>query len=288
MLEPLKQNKNNELQKAYSEIEFQRNEIEAKSKEITDSIRYAKRIQEAILPSDAYIKKILPESFVIYQPKDILSGDFYWISNVVNDKNEDLIVVAVADCTGHGVPGALLSIVGNNYLRLCEVETTVNSPSEALNFLNRGVNDTLRQQLDESTIKDGMDISFISINKDDLKVYFSGAKTSFYIVRDKNIIETKGDKHPVGSFLGEELKPFTNHELDLKTGDQLYLFTDGFADQFGGPLGKKFKYQSFKKLLISVSDLSMKKQKEEILKTFKKWKGHLEQVDDVCVFSVKI
>ena len=133
-----------------------------------------------------------------------------------------------------------------------------------------------------------MDISFISINKDDLKVYFSGAKTSFYIVRDKNIIETKGDKHPVGSFLGEELKPFTNHELDLKTGDQLYLFTDGFADQFGGPLGKKFKYQSFKKLLISVSDLSMKKQKEEILKTFKKWKGHLEQVDDVCVFSVKI
>ncbi len=284
----IEQNKNNELQKAYSEIEFQRNEIEAKSKEITDSIRYAKRIQEAILPSDAYIKKILPESFVIYQPKDILSGDFYWISNVVNDKNEDLIVVAVADCTGHGVPGALLSIVGNNYLRLCEVETTVNSPSEALNFLNRGVNDTLRQQLDESTIKDGMDISFISINKDDLKVYFSGAKTSFYIVRDKNIIETKGDKHPVGSFLGEELKPFTNHELDLKTGDQLYLFTDGFADQFGGPLGKKFKYQSFKKLLISVSDLSMKKQKEEILKTFKKWKGHLEQVDDVCVFSVKI
>ena len=123
---------------------------------------------------------------------------------------------------------------------------------------------------------------------DNINLYLNSVTNSNYNLVQKNIIETKGDKHPVGSFLGEELKPFTNHELDLKTGDQLYLFTDGFADQFGGPLGKKFKYQSFKKLLISVSDLSMKKQKEEILKTFKKWKGHLEQVDDVCVFSVKI
>lgn len=280
--------KNLELKKAYSEIADNRNEISKKNKEITDSIRYAKRIQEAILPSDNYIKEILPESFIIYQPKDILSGDFYWMSKVRNNLNEDLIVVAVADCTGHGVPGALLSIVGNNFLRLCEAEATVNTPAEALDFLNKGLCDTLRQNPEESTIKDGMDISFLSLNQKDMKLYYAGAKSSLYLVRANTIIEVKGDKHPIGSFLGEKLKPFTNHEIKLDKNDQIYLFTDGYVDQFGGEFGKKYKLINFKKMLLSIHHLPMDEQKRIIRQSFQHWKGGLEQVDDVCVFSIRI
>lgn len=280
--------KNLELKKAYSEIADNRNEISKKNKEITDSIKYAKRIQEAILPSENYIKEILPNSFIIYQPKDILSGDFYWMSRVVNNANEELIVVAVADCTGHGVPGALLSIVGNNFLRLCEAESTVNTPAEALNFLNEGLCDTLRQKPEDSTIKDGMDISFISINQKEMKIYFAGAKSSLFIVRDNEIIEIKGDKHPIGSFLGEKLKPFTDNVVHLQKKDQIYLFTDGYADQFGGDFGKKFKQYNFKKMILSIHELPMETQKRLILKDFQDWKGGHEQVDDICIFSLKI
>lgn len=280
--------KNLELKKAYSEIADNRNEISKKNKEITDSIKYAKRIQEAILPSDNYIKEILPESFIIYQPKDILSGDFYWMSKVSNNMDEDLIVVAVADCTGHGVPGALLSIVGNNFLRLCEAEATVNTPAEALNFLNQGLCDTLRQKPEESTIKDGMDISFLSLNQKDMKLYYAGAKSSLYLIRDNAIIEIKGDKHPIGSFLGEKLKPFTDHVIKLQKNDQIYLFTDGYADQFGGEFGKKYKLLNFKKMLLNIHHLRMEEQKRIIQQSFQHWKGSLEQVDDVCVFSLRI
>jgi serine phosphatase RsbU (regulator of sigma subunit) len=280
--------KNVELKKAYTLIDEKRKEISEKNTEITDSIRYAKRIQEAILPTDAYVKELLPDSFIFYQPKDILSGDFYWVSKVITRTNENLVVIAVVDCTGHGVPGALLSIVGSNFLRLCEVDPSVNSPAEALDFLNEGVCNTLRQTTEESSIKDGMDISYLVIDQQKMKGYFAGAKNALYLVRGQEITVVKGDRHPIGSFLGEKLKPFTNHEFDLQKNDQLYMFTDGLADQFGGAQGKKFKNNTLKELLLSYSGLPMEKQKGLIVKEFENWKGELEQVDDVCVFGMRV
>ncbi len=280
--------KNDELRQAFSEIEWQRNEIEQQNNEIRASIKYAQRIQAAIMPSDELMKKSLPESFVFYQPKETLSGDFYWVSEVVNDKEENLIVVAVADCTGHGVPGALMSIVGNNFLRICENEATVNNAGQALEFINAGVCKTLRQKPDESIIKDGMDIAFLAIDYPNMKFYFAGAKNPVYIIRNEELIVIKGDKHPIGAYLGEELKPFTNHSVSMIEGDQLYLFSDGYSDQFGGKLQKKLKTRNFKKLLLDNSHLSMTEQKNKLMQFFQNWKGSLEQIDDVCVMGIRI
>jgi serine phosphatase RsbU (regulator of sigma subunit) len=280
--------KNQELEKAYSLIEESRNEIAEKNKEITDSIKYAQRIQAAILPSDELVKKMLPNSFVFYQPKDVLSGDFYWVSEVVTDKKESFTLAAVADCTGHGVPGALMSIVGNNFLRICEHEASVNSPADALEFINVGVSNTLRQEAATSTIKDGMDISFLAIDYSVMKFYYAGAKHSMYVVRDGELTEIKGDKHPIGAFLGEELRPFTKHERAFKKGDMLYLFTDGYVDQFGGKLGKKFRYKQFRRLLTHLSTLPMEEQNSMIASAFEKWRGAFEQLDDVCVMGIRV
>jgi serine phosphatase RsbU (regulator of sigma subunit) len=282
------QKRNLELQIAYGEIEIQRNLITIKNKEITDSITYAKRIQEAILPSDTKMKDLFPDSFVIYNPKDILSGDFYWATKILYKDNEENLLVALADCTGHGVPGALLSIVGHNFLRLCEIEASVTNPSQALFFLNQGMCETLQQKTGENSIKDGMDISFVSLNLKRKKIQFSGANHSMYIIRNGVMLEIRGDRHPIGSFYEGDEKLFTNHELDLVKGDQVYLFTDGYGDQFGGPLGKKFRQQAFKQLLVSIVDLPLIEQREVIVKKFDEWKGDLEQLDDVCIFSVKI
>ena len=264
------------------------NQLSEKNKEITDSIEYAQRIQDAILPSNDLFKSYFPESFVIFKPKDVLSGDFYWVSDAVNNKEDQLLLAAVADCTGHGVPGALMSIIGNNYLRLCEHESTVNNPGDGLDFINRGVSKTLRQEFTESTIKDGMDISFIAIDYPNMKLYFAGAKTTMYVIRENELTQYKGDKHPVGAYVGEELIPFTNNEVDLKKGDIIYLFSDGYADQFGGKSGKKFMYKRFRELLISNSHLEMKMQKVELESAFNDWRGDLEQLDDVCVMGIKV
>ncbi len=271
-----------------TEAKQQQKIIEEKNKDITSSIKYAKRIQQAILPSLEAIKEKFPDSFILYKPKDIVAGDFYWVSDAVTKHQESFMMVAVADCTGHGVPGALMSVIGNNFLRICEREPTVNRPSEALDFINVGISKTLRQEYSKSTIQDGMDMVFVAIDYSAMLLHFAGAKNSIYIVRDGVLTEYKGDKHPIGAYVGEEMKKFTNHSIPVQKGDCVYLFTDGYADQFGGPEGKKFMYSRFKKTLSANSHLSMDEQHNILVKEFEDWKADDEQVDDVCVFGCRI
>ncbi|MBN8697430.1 MAG: tetratricopeptide repeat protein [Bacteroidetes bacterium] len=278
----VKQKANIELAHKNTEIEHKNAELFLKNKEITDSIKYAKRLQEAILPPDNFVKKILPDSFVLYKPKDIVSGDFYWVEEWGNT-----ILVAAADCTGHGVPGAFMSIVGNNLLREAVNVYGLTKPFLILNNLNKNISKILHQTEELSSVKDGMDIALISIDKAGQKIEFAGAYNSLWIVRDHQLIELPGDKHPVGAFVGEELKHFTSKEITIKKGDVLYLFTDGYADQFGGPKGKKFKYAQLKEILLANAHLSMQEQKAKLNATIEAWKGNLEQIDDILIIGIR-
>jgi serine phosphatase RsbU (regulator of sigma subunit) len=279
----VKQKANIELEQKNSEIEHKNAELSLKNKEITDSIKYAKRLQEAILPPDNQVKKILPDSFVLYKPKDIVSGDFYWVEEWGNT-----ILVAAADCTGHGVPGAFMSIVGNNLLREAVNVYGLTKPFLILNSLNKNISKILHQTEELSSVKDGMDIALISIDKTTNKIEFAGAYNSLWIVRENKLIEVQGDKHPVGAFVGEELKQFTHKEFSAQQGDILYLFTDGYADQFGGSKGKKFKYKQLQELLLLNSNKPMTEQRELLNATIEDWRGNLEQVDDILLLGIKI
>lgn len=282
--------KNEELNQQNEEILAQRDEIENKSvlledknKEIIDSIKYAKRLQEAILPPDLLVKEILGNSFVLYKPKDIVSGDFYWI-----DEDKDSVYVAVADCTGHGVPGAFMSIVGFNLLKHAIHEHNKTRPAEILNQVNIDLSKSLRQSYQESTIKDGMDIALCCLSKKENRFEFAGANNSVYLVRDGELTEFKPDKQPVGIFLDEELKSFTNKTIEIKKDDVFYLFSDGYADQFGGPKGKKFKYKQLEELLLQISQKPMAEQKQILNTSLEEWKGELPQTDDICIVGFRI
>lgn len=263
-----------------------------KNKEVVDSINYAKRIQDALIPPKEVFKKILPNSFVIFKPKDIVSGDFYWISELSTTKentkdNEKLVVFSVADCTGHGVPGAFMSLIGLKIFNQSIKQPSVNSPAQALDYLNNEVNKTINKHTaGENVIQDGMDVALVSINFKSLKLYFAGAKNPIYIIRNKELHEIKGDKQPIG--FSEHHAPFVNHEYQLEKGDMVYIFSDGYADQFGGPKGKKLKYKTFKNVLLDCSDKEIVEQEKIILQTYNDWKGDLEQLDDVCVIGVRI
>lgn len=265
-------------------ILHQKDILEEKQKDITDSIKYAKRIQEAILPPDEHVKSILPDHFIFYQPKDIVSGDFYYVNKDVDGR----IIFAAVDCTGHGVPGAFMSIVGHNLLTQSIVEHRKTKPSEILDEVNASLTKTLRQTIEESTVRDGMDIALCSL--DPLRNYlqYAGANNPIWIIRNDQIIEIKGDKFPVGIFLGESLNRFTNHEIELYKNDLVYVFSDGYADQFGGERGKKFKYKNLKMLLFSLRHLEMHEQKQRLQSAFEEWKGNLEQVDDICIIGVRV
>jgi serine phosphatase RsbU (regulator of sigma subunit) len=261
-------------------------ELKAAMDEITESFRYAKRIQTAILPPDHLIQKAFPESFVLFKPKDIVSGDFYWMETSGNK-----IFIAAVDCTGHGVPGAMVSVVGHNCLNRTVREFRLSKPSEILNKLTELVEETFMhkeflQGNSEDEIKDGMDISICCIDIENKTMEWAGANNPLWFVRDNEIKEIVADKQPVGKF--DYRKPFTNHSITLQKGDIIYLFTDGYADQFGGPFGKKFKYKQLKDLLLSLSGEKMPAQKESLENAFNKWKGHLEQIDDVCIIGVRI
>ena len=265
--------------------------IEEKNNEILDSINYAKRIQNAIIPPVGTFKKTLPDSFVIFQPKDIVSGDFYWVSDISNNKptkkKEKEIIVSVADCTGHGVPGAFMSLIGLKILNQLIEINEINSPAEALDYLNKEVYNTVNKHLGTNeVIRDGMDIALITINYNTLTLNFAGAKNPVYIIRDKQLHQIKGDKQPIG--FSEKLAPFTNHQYQLKKEDMIYIFSDGIADQFGGKKGKKMKYRIFKTKLIECSVLEVEKQEYEITKLFNDWKGDLNQLDDVCLVGIRI
>ena len=263
------------------ELEIQKQIVEEKNETITASIHYAKRIQAAILPPEKAVKELLPESFILYKPKDIVAGDFYWLEHKNNK-----VLFAAADCTGHGVPGAMVSVICNNGLNRSVREYGITDPGKILDKTREIVIQEFEKSEDE--VKDGMDISICVV--DGQKLLWAGANNPLWILRptkDKfEFIELKPDKQPIGKYAKEN--PFTTHEIDLKKRDTIYMFTDGFADQFGGKKAKKFMYKPFKELLLSIQDKTMDEQKVMLEQHFEAWKGSLEQVDDVCIIGVKI
>jgi len=265
-------------------VEIEKKLVEQKNKDILDSINYAKRIQDAIFPPEELVKELLPESFILLKPKDIISGDFYWV-----EKFDKKTFIGAVDCTGHGVPGALLSIVGYNLLSKAINEHNHTSPDEILNELSNGINKTLRQNIESSNVNDTMDVALCSIDKITNTLEFAGAYNSLYLIRNKRLVEIHADRFPVGVFLNGQLRKFTNHKLQLEKGDTIYLFSDGYADQFGGEKGKKFKHKQFKKLLISIQDLSIEEQKNRLNSTIEEWQSMTseEQTDDILVIGIK-
>jgi transcriptional regulator with GAF, ATPase, and Fis domain len=266
-----------------AEVVKQKEIIEEKNKHITDSIIYAKRIQQAILPAEDVFSNYLQNSFVLYKPKDIVSGDFYWI-----ERKGNKILFAVVDCTGHGVPGAFMSIIGFNSLNQVVNELNITSPAEILNNLNKLVTTTLRQKQEDTKIQDGMDLSICCVDLEKNKLEFAGANSPIFIVRNNNVIEIVADHHPIGNYVGEVDFRFKNNEIDLFPNDRIYLSSDGYADQFGGPKGKKLKYTQFRDILLEHHNLPMKEQKAILDKMFEEWRGDIEQLDDVCVIGVGI
>ena len=270
-----------------AEVVRQKEEIEIKNKHITDSIRYAKRIQNAILPPDKYVKELLPNSFILYRPKDIVSGDFYWMT-----KKNNLVIYAAVDCTGHGVPGAFMSIVGNNQLNYAIDVKKARDASTILDHLNRGVVDTLREKGNESVgmsgVKDGMDIALCVIDTKNMKLQFAGANNPLCLVRDGEMIQIKGNKMAIGGNFEDELPKFTNHEMDLKKGDVIYTFSDGYPDQFGGQDGRKFMVKKFRELLLEIHKNPIEEQEKILNDKLEKWRGKEEQVDDIIIIGVKI
>ncbi len=264
------------------EVEQQNEIIEQKKKEVLDSIEYAKKIQEAILPSHENIKKIFPRSFVLYEPKDIVAGDFYWL-----EKTNDGILIAVGDCTGHGVPGAMVSVVCSNALNRAVKEFGICEPGLILDKVREIVVETFEKS--GSEVQDGMDISLLSLSTkqdgDLINVKWAGANNPLWYVSENEFIEIKGNKQPVGKYVRKD--PFTTQSLSFKKGDLVYLITDGFADQFGGDKGKKFKYKTLHELLLKNASLDVEEQKVILKNTFQTWKGSLEQVDDVCILGIK-
>ena len=269
--------------KQKEEIELKTKELEILFKQVTDSIHYAKRIQEAILPPNHLVEQILPQSFVLYKPKDIVSGDFYWM-----DKKNEWSYFAAVDCTGHGVPGAFMSIVGYNLLKDILKNTDSIEPSVIMDKMNDGVAHTLHTNTTSGKqTKDGMDMALCALNYETLELQFGGAFNPLYIVRDEELIQYKADKFPVGMFIGEK-QNFTNHRIQLQKGDMIYIFSDGYADQFGGPKGKKFMAGNFRQLLADVGKMPIEKQKTYLNQTIEDWRGNLEQVDDILIIGVKI
>jgi serine phosphatase RsbU (regulator of sigma subunit) len=265
-------------------IEIQKHLVDEKQKEIIDSINYAKRIQSAILPAFSLMKKDLPESFIYYKPKDIVAGDFFWFESI---PEKGLAFIAAADCTGHGVPGAIVSVVCSNALNRAVNEFRITEPALILDKARELVLETFEKS-DES-VSDGMDISLASVKKTlsgSVILNWSGANNPLWYFKNGQLNIIKGDKQPIGK--SDHQQPFSTHLVELEKGDVFYLFTDGYADQFGGPKGKKFKHKQLEELCFSCHNLAPEQQLEIITKRFDDWKGDLEQADDVTVIGVKI
>ncbi len=262
------------------EIMQQHVQLEEKTKEITDSINYAKRIQDAILPPLTIVNKYLKDYFILYKPKDIVAGDFYWVEN----KN-DLVLFAAADCTGHGVPGAMVSVLCSNALNRAVNEFGLTQPAKILDKTLEIVLEQFENSKEE--VRDGMDIAICSFQPSTRKLEYAGAQNPLWIVKggDAELIEIKADKQPIGRYSTKN--KYTNHNLTLDKGDLIYLSSDGYADQFGGERGKKFKSVNFKKLLTKISSKPLQEQYQILNDNFKNWKGDLEQLDDVCVLGFK-
>jgi tetratricopeptide (TPR) repeat protein len=276
-----------EKQKANIIISQQKELVEEKQKEILDSIAYAKRLQEAILPPVELVKAHLPDSFVFYKPKDIVAGDFYWMETVNNDGNDPVILIAAADCTGHGVPGALVSVVCSNALNRAVKEFRITDPGKILDKTRELVIETFEKSGGE--VKDGMDISLAAIihkQNDGVEVKWSGANNPLWYISGGKLNEITANKEPIGKT--DKQSSFTTHEFRMTKGDQLYLFTDGYADQFGGDKKKKFKYKPLQERIFASHTAPVEEQFKSIRDTFNTWKGELEQVDDVLLIGIRV
>lgn len=264
-------------------IEQQHELLNQSHKDITDSINYAKKIQDALMTSSVYMKDILNNSFVFFKPKDVVSGDFYWVHKTL----DNVVYFTVADCTGHGVPGAFMSMIGNSLLNEVIIEDKVEEPAKVLNKLRELLVKALKQQGGEAEAKEGMDIALCKLDLDNNIVEYAGAFNPLFHVRDGKLTEYKPDSQPIGVYSGGGA-PFTNHKIKLKPKDMLYISSDGYPDQFGGPKGKKFLKRRFVELLLKVSDKPINEQEKTMKSVFENWKGEEDQIDDVCVMGVRV
>jgi serine phosphatase RsbU (regulator of sigma subunit) len=273
---------NRELKSRGEKILKQKNIIEEKSRDIFESIQYASRIQEAVLQPIDFLNEWGVDNFILYKPANVVSGDFYW-----GCKKDERIVIAAGDCTGHGVPGALMSILGISFLDDIFDTRKILNAADVLNYLREDVIRKLRQKGTSGEAKDGMDISLCIIDNKTGILNFAGANNPAYMIRDGSFSIIKADKIPIGiDFRGQI--PFTNNDIEVRRGDHIYLFSDGYADQFGGPSGKKFMYKPFQDLLVRIHDSPMIHQKEILENTFEEWKGIRAQIDDVMVIGLRI
>ncbi len=277
---------NEEIIAISEQIEYQNGALKHHNNQILASISYAKRIQESILPSDAYFKQSLPESFVLYKPKDVVSGDFYWMARV-----ENCVFWAAVDCTGHGVPGAFMSIVGANGLKKIVLERNELNPAVILNQLTDHVIESIQSTREGQEVKDGMDIALCCLDLDTKELKYAGAYNPLWIIRKNGteVEQIKGTKRPIGRFNRKIVPEFENHTMLLNQGDQVYIFSDGYADQFGGNEGLKFGSRTMRSLLLDIASLSMQDQLAQLEKTHKDWRGRKEeQLDDICVIGVRV
>jgi serine phosphatase RsbU (regulator of sigma subunit) len=270
-----------EKEHALDIIEKQKFELELREKNITDSLIYAQRIQEALLPSETYFRKHFEDSFILYKPKDIVSGDFYWIG----EKDENVFVVA-ADCTGHGVPGALMSMIGMEIIERTINDDNMQLPSKILAVLNKGLEKIFSREKNIGTIiRDGMDIGLCIIDKKRRKLLYGGAFFPLYLIRNNSLIEIKGNKIIIG--MNHEGISYTDQELDLVEDDIIYIFSDGYADQFGGLENKKFMYRRFRHMLLIINSFPINDQKSILDENIKSWMSTNEQVDDIMVIGFR-
>jgi len=286
-----------EIEQQNEEITSQRDEIESKNKNlteaymliekknknITDSIKYAQKLQYAILPPAELINRLIPDSFIIYMPKSIVSGDFYWL-----DYKNGFTYIAAVDCTGHGVPGALMSMIGYNLLNQALNELNLFNTHEIVNKLNVQVQRTLRQSDNDGSMNDGMDMVLCRIDMNNMIMQYTAVLNSFFLIRNSELLEMKGEKWPIGKAFNTKFETYTSHELSLEKGDIIYLFSDGYQDQYNHKSDKKFMITRFKSMLLEISSKPLPEQKEHIQQTFTNWKGKSDQIDDVLVMGIKI
>jgi serine phosphatase RsbU (regulator of sigma subunit) len=270
-----------EKEQAYALIELQKVELEMRDKNITDSLIYAQRIQEALLPSESYFRNHFADSFILFKPKNIVSGDFYWIG----EKGDKIFIVA-ADCTGHGVPGALMSMIGLEIVEKTINEDNIEIPSKILAVMNKGLEKTFSREKNIGTIiRDGMDIGLCVIDRIRKRVQYAGAFFPLYLIRNGSLVEILADKIIIG--MNPDGLPYTDHEIDLMEDDIFYIFSDGYVDQFGGTENKKFMYRRFRYLLLTIHNFPVNDQKTILDDNMKTWMGTNEQVDDIMVIGFR-